>query len=405
MPLPSARPPGITGKLVLTGAASLRTGFQIDGTSKRSPEESQAAFDPVRKFSYGGANDSSAAGAAVRKRPTDSHLRPEQTDAPRHPCAKSVTAAVDQNVNGDASASTILGMATAQIVGETHKRFAVRTSFNSTGVVIIDALSPDDLQTASRLYDDLMHLRDSRNGQFAFYRRAETREAFLATLADLRSECLKGMRPMVHIEAHGSREHGLRIGARREHASWAELGDTLSEMNAITQNNLGVVVSACHGFDSIQEMDIDIQKACPLCFLIGPIEGIRAGVIADRMSVFYRTLNGTHCLDDGEATLGPQFQTFMSEKFFCMTFARYMRDHALGQRGHQRVEELLTNAVSAGAVSEAEPEAMRVLRRRFKEIVRRPEKIYYEMSRVFLHGHEAADFNTLRDFLTEIYAT
>ena len=285
--------------------------------------------------------------------------------------------------------------------GEAPKTFAVRTTFSSTGVVIIDGLAPDDPQTATRLYDDLLHLRDLHGGLFATYRRAEDRESFLATLAHLRAQCLLGMRPIVHIEAHGDRERGLEIGVGKQIVTWSELADALAEMNAITRNNLGVVISACHGFYAIQ--DIDIQKPCPFYFLVAPTKEVSAGLIEDKMPAFYQTLLATHSFDHAEARLGPKFQTFLAEKFFCINFARQMRDHSIGKGAQRQVEDLVTRAVTEGAAPNRE--AIRSLRRRFRAYVRSPEAAYYQMSRVFLHGRRAASFIELRDFVRRVYTT
>ena len=285
--------------------------------------------------------------------------------------------------------------------GEQPATFRARTTFNSTGVVIIDGLAPDDTQTATTLYDGLLHLRDSHGGQFATYRRVEDRESFLAILAGLRVLCQQGLRPIIHIEAHGDRDRGLEIGTGKELIAWSELADAFAEMNAITRNNLGVVISACHGFYAIQ--DIDIQKPCPFYFLIAPTEEVSTGLIVESMPAFYQTLLATHSFEHAEAKLGPNFQVFLAEKFFCITFARHMRDHGIGSGAQRRIEELVTKAVNEGKAPNRE--TIRSLRRRFREVVRSPEAIYYQMSREFLHGRRAGNFIALRDFVRRAYAT
>ena len=281
------------------------------------------------------------------------------------------------------------------------KGFAVRTTFNSTGVVIFDGLAARDHQTAARLFDDVMHLRDSVGMPFATLRKVTGRTSMLEELADLRRLCLAGLRPIIHIEGHGERDVGLRLGEDRELLSWTEIGAALTEMNHITRNNLGVVVGACHGFYLVN--NVSIERPCPYFFLVAPTEEVSAGLIEDRMPRFYRTLLATRSFDHASATLGPDFQEFLAEKFFCLTFARHMRDHSIGRGGERHVEELLTKAVREGKA--ANRDERRSLRKRFRVLVKSPEAIYYRMSRTFLHGRRAANFLTLKAFVQTAYST
>lgn len=280
--------------------------------------------------------------------------------------------------------------------------FSVKTTFDSTGVVIIDGLGPNDMQTAGTLYEALMHLRDVHGGEFATLRKVEDRESFLAILNGLREKCRQGLRPIIHIEAHGDRELGLAIGASHELVAWSELAAALAEMNAITRNNLGVVISACHGFYAIQ--DLDIQKPCPFYFLIAPTEEVTAGLIAEQMPAFYQTLLATHSFEHAEKRIdSKRFQTFLAEKFFCMAFARHLRDHGIGKGAKRRVEESLTKAVNEGLARNRE--ARRHFRARFRKYIRSPEPTYNQMSREFLHGRTSGNFIALRDFVRREYAT
>jgi hypothetical protein len=73
---------------------------------------------------------------------------------------------------------------------------------------------------------------------------------------------------------------------------------------------------------------------------------------------FYQTLLATHSFDHAEAKLGPKFRVFLAERFFCMTFARHMRDHGIGKGAKRRVEELVTKAVDEVGRPTARPSVL-----------------------------------------------
>lgn len=285
--------------------------------------------------------------------------------------------------------------------GEAPKAFSVKTVFDSSGLVIVDGLGPDDHQTGRRLYEDLMHLRDPHGGLFAAYEKVTDRAEFVALLTRMRQQCSAGIRPIVHIEAHGDRERGLGIGELREWVSWDELGATLAEMNALTRNNLGVVVGACHGFYLLN--NLSIEKPSPYYFLIAPTDEVSAGLIEDKMPPFYRTLLNTRSFEPAAASLGKQFQCFLADKFYTVTFARQLRDHSIGAGAKRNVEQLVSRAVREGKATNREE--IRTLRLRLRPWVKSPEWTYYQMARVFLHRRPAVNFLQLKTFVQSVYST
>lgn len=267
--------------------------------------------------------------------------------------------------------------------------FRATTSFRCSGVVIIDVLAASDLQTARRLFDDLTHLRDQEGAAYVQYFKANTKTELVAILDAVRSATLSGFKPILHFEAHGSKENGLQIGVGPENISWQELGEKLREINIASRNSIGIVMAACFGFEQLEA--IDILQPCPYNFLIGPPEEVQSGFIDDRMSLVYRELFASHSLEQAIALLDDKFVRFQAELFFCTVFVRYLRRNCMGSSAARRTEALLSRAVAEGLAPDSQ--RRRELRKTFKTLIRRPEANYYRMSRRFLHGKRTVHYD------------
>lgn len=270
--------------------------------------------------------------------------------------------------------------------------FRTKTKFRCSGVVIIDALASENLQTARRLFEDLAPIRDEDDVPYVQYHKAKSRADLEAILSAVRSACLDGFKPILHFEAHGSKDKGLQIGENDEMVSWADLGEMLREINIASRNSLGVVMAACFGFEQLEA--VDILKPCPYSFLIGPVEEVAAGFIDDRMVLVYRKLFSSRSLESAIALIDEKFVRFQAELFFCTVFLRYLRHNCMGSGAAKRSEALLSQAVSEGLVPDRQ--RRRELRKAFKRLIRNPEADYYRMSRRFLHGKRTVTYEEVR---------
>ena len=274
-------------------------------------------------------------------------------------------------------------------------QFNLRSTFSCSGVVILDALAPSDLQTARRLHEDLAHLRAANGAPWVHYRSVPDRRSLFSALKEIELLCRKGFRPVLHFDGHGTKEKGLNLGSSGEFTRWTELGDSLLTINTTTRNNLGVVMAACYG---LYQMDaVDIEKPCPYNFLIAPPEEVPAGFIDDRMRELYNTLFRTRSLVRAVTCLDSKFIQFHAESFFCLVFARYLKHMCAGRVAAERNDRFLTQAVHEGFAPNRD--RRRELRKVFKHLIKRPEPQFYRMSRKFLHGQRSVRYEDLESFV------
>jgi hypothetical protein len=78
-------------------------------------------------------------------------------------------------------------------------------------------------------------------------------EAFFDWLRDAGQ---KGLRPVLHIDCHGSAEDGLLLAPSGEYCDWGTLSDSLRDCNAATVNNLCCITNACFGAYLGRQFDI-----------------------------------------------------------------------------------------------------------------------------------------------------
>jgi hypothetical protein len=276
--------------------------------------------------------------------------------------------------------------------------FTFSSRFANNAVFVIDLLGPNTMQTARRLSEDLDPLKMPDGSPYCHYNKVSSVVELKALLTWIETHCHQGLRPIIHFEAHGSQNDGLQIGASSEWISWAEISEQLLSINNITKNNLGVVMASCFGFYAISS--ITIKRPAPFYFLIGSTTEVSAGYIQENMVGFYRELFDQRSLDDVMAHVESQFQQFHSEKFFCITFGKYLKQKCVGSEASRRVENMISNVFESGVPRSREN--LRELRRSAKAFVKSSERqkdAFYRQARNFLHGKVPMDFDAFERFV------
>jgi len=276
--------------------------------------------------------------------------------------------------------------------------FLFTSQFSNNAVIILDALSDTDLQTARRLSDDLLCLTLSDGTPYCRYVRIESADELLDALETIRHECERNLKPIIHFEAHGSKEEGLQIGASGEYVSWQEISDQLVKINSITKNNLGIVMAACFGLYAISP--IKLTSKAPFYFLIGASNDVSAGYIDEAMCRFYRKLFDLRSLDDAMTEVDNEFKQFHSERFFCVSFGKYIRRACMGRGAANRVERLVSKVFDSGTPRNREN--LRKIRRSAKTFVKssqRQHDAFARLARNFLHGRVSMSFEDFENFV------
>jgi hypothetical protein len=206
-------------------------------------------------------------------------------------------------------------------------------------------------------------------------------------LQSLESEIENGFRPVVHFDAHGSKEHGLEIGATDELVSWDLISEELRKLNIASGNNLFVFVAACFGFYLLKALTI--TKPCPFFIMVGPSDIVTIGEIESSVIPFYTQLFETSSVDEAIKALSCRFEYFHSERMFLISFARYIREKCLGKGGRARRERLLTEAFEETKLANTQ-KARRELRKNIKQQLEPTPALMLSYSKIFMHGRKCS---------------
>lgn len=260
-------------------------------------------------------------------------------------------------------------------------------------LVLIESLDDGELHTGTRLRDELLHVCPKPIVHFT----VKNRRQFFSVLRGIRDKCaFHGSRPIIHIDAHGSKELGLKIG--HEFVDWSELGERLRVINSYCEGGLGVVLAACYGVFSFQA--VDLLEPSPFAFLVAPPEVVQARDIETCMTGFYKLLFETQDLGRAQEPLAGHFEVIRSEPFFYFIFEKAFHMQCMGRGAKNHIERLVSKALvqqgdDVGSISD--------LRRFLKLNNRYPESTYQSIGGRFLHGRPLAPFDGFVELMKSRY--
>jgi hypothetical protein len=179
------------------------------------------------------------------------------------------------------------------------------------------------------------------------HREIRSRVDLTDLFADLVIEASHGLKPIIHIDMHGSETHGLRIAASGEDYPWQELYNDLQRINIQTANNLVVVAGVCHALRTM--FSLDASAPCAAYIYIAPQGPVSFGFLEDNTLRFYRdVLNGTDLVEAYDACLSEQMRLYHCEKLLFILIAGYIKRFCRGAAAKARRESLLTQFFADG---------------------------------------------------------
>ena len=230
-------------------------------------------------------------------------------------------------------------------------------AFNA--IVVVESLEDGERKTG-RMLHDFINSRHAEgdgggDGVRATYIPIASRAELQRLIASLVEQATtRGLLPILHIEAHGSEDHGIFF-ADDSSLDWNSLCDLLAPLNEATGFQLTVVVAACFGESIIS--GVRLSKPAPCFALLGPTSTITEpelmGVFRDFYSTVLRTHDATqaigamkrHTLLSGTMmalTARLWFELLMSKYLREETGRRAIRDFALRHYLSLRAQGVLT---------------------------------------------------------------
>lgn len=248
-------------------------------------------------------------------------------------------------------------------------------------VVWITSLNESEYGTTRYLLEDLEPYFKSKNVGFLEFqpKSADDLMVFFDVLAEKAEE---GLRPIIHIDTHGS-PNGLIVEPTGETASWEEIVEKFRILNTAAKNNVCMISMACFGFNQI--MPVKIMSPTPFYLMAGSTEEVYVRFIREVTVDFYK-----HVFDECdivgayETYLRPQLRVLHCEKVLFTAMAGYVRAGTYGALGRQRVEDLITAAIST--LPEGVEPDLKQMRKIAKEGMKPKQELLDRMAATFLIG-------------------
>jgi hypothetical protein len=264
--------------------------------------------------------------------------------------------------------------------------------FSNNALFILDGLKSCEYQTAKHLYDELSPSFNTMTVSYCRILPARSRDELFSALYKIRQHCLDDdIAPIIHIEAHGSKGMGIEVGDNQEKITWGELCAHFGEINAITKNNLGVVMATCFGIYAASSIMVD--QPSPFYFLIGSAVNISAGEIDDIMKKFYRELFQSKSLSFAMKQVEDKLERFQVEEFIYDIFGRFISESCVGKGRRTRIEGLVTSSIEGGIHPNSEN--LRMLRQLAKSCTKQSKDIFEHFAGIFMHGRYSIEHEKL----------
>lgn len=264
------------------------------------------------------------------------------------------------------------------------------TGLSNNAVLILDGLGTGDFQTGENLFQALEAM--DRPGTLCRHIKIGSRADLFGILDEVVRECENGLRPIIHFEVHGGASEGVGLGDSGETASWPELCAYFQRINVLTKNNLGVVMAACFGLYAIKE--VSIKEPAPFHFLIGSQEKVYDDVIDAQMKEFYRTMFRTGLLEEAMNEVDKTFQQFHVEKYFAVSYGKYIKNGLTGTGRTERINRLVAQALTEKGLPLTEENAA-PLRAVLEERMKPTPENFKKWADVFMIGRYSLTYDAL----------
>lgn len=272
-----------------------------------------------------------------------------------------------------------------------------REVFHNNLIIVVNAIPEGQLQSAKRVAENIQdHLSATQLSGSCHYEKIRTANELRKIFSSLEYYCAEeGAYPVLHIEAHGLESVGLDIFG--EIVTWDELHRLSRKVNILAKNNFGLILAGCYGNEITKLVELDAP--CAFRFILGPSSEVKAGVIEDQTTKFYKDIISTGDLNSAVSHVEEQFIYFMCSRFFLTAMSRFFARHAGGKYQRELRERMLTRTLEGLPNNKYMRKAARS---KIKEMFINPEEFIMGSMARFLHGETPVSYAELKSFYMQI---
>lgn len=264
----------------------------------------------------------------------------------------------------------------------------ISETLQTNAIVWIHSLPENEMGPTRRILEDLEGL--SRADGFPVIEYAVGNRAELeAVFNELTTKAERGLRPVLHVDAHGTVAEGLLLAPSGERVGWAEVIDLIRGLNVATTNNLTCVFALCFGLHLYKQ--VSLKKAVPAYLFCAPPSEVSVGFLEEQTLAFYREINQTSDVTAAfDATLGANMESFHCQGLFFQSLLRYIRNYCTGRRRQERQERMVTAMLKRNGIVSPSSAQLRQIRKNVRESLKPGQNLIDHFAPSFLIGRNAA---------------
>jgi hypothetical protein len=264
----------------------------------------------------------------------------------------------------------------------------ISETLQTNAIVWIHSLPEGEMGPTRRILEDLEGLA-SAGGFLVFEYAVRDRAELIGVLEQLTEKAGQGLRPVLHVDAHGTVADGLLIAPSGERMRWAEIIEVLRDLNVATRNNLVCVFALCFGLHVYKQ--VSLKKPVPAYLFSAPPSEISVGFLEAQTLAFYREINRTSNVTAAfAATLGAGMESFHCQGLFLQSLLRYIRTYCVGRQRQDRQERMVTAILQRDGIATPSSAQLKEARRKIREVLDPGQSLIDRFAPFFLIGRVAA---------------
>ncbi|MEQ9328636.1 MAG: hypothetical protein RJQ21_15245 [Rhodospirillales bacterium] len=225
-----------------------------------------------------------------------------------------------------------------------------------------------------------------------------TSDELVEALNFLADEAEKGVKPIIHFDAHGSKDKGILLSPSGEHFSWDKLANHLRIINCQTMNNLICIFATCYGYHI--NFQVELKKPTPSYLIMAPTDEISVGFLEEQTVRFYQLAHASGNVTEAfSLTLASKMKLYHCQGIFFEALSNYIRYYCSGKSKSIRYEKLLSDFLIEHNIENPSPAVLKNTRNRIKSGLKPSQKIIeYYASKFLICRRPAFDYDDLEKF-------
>ena len=274
------------------------------------------------------------------------------------------------------------------MISYSEAALTISETLQTNAIVWIHSLPEQEMGPSRRILEDLDGL--AITGGLPVFAHAVRNRAELSDLfRQLTASAEQGLRPVLHVDAHGTVAEGLLLAPSGERVGWGEIIEDLRALNVATANNLTCIFALCFGLHLYRQ--VSLKRPVPAYLFCAPPEEISVGFLEGQTMAFYQEMSRTSNVTASfEATLGGVMQSFHCQGLFLQSLLRYIRTYCIGRTRQDRLERMVTAVLQRDGIVNPSSAQLKHARQEIREFLKPGQRVIDLFAPSFLIGRAPA---------------